>query len=180
MPDRPATPPRFASSSISRRGVLRSAAAGGVGAALARAEAASTRQASPEAGATPVVEPGGELGTAGALGARTDVPVEHLVVVFMENHTFDNLYGLFPDANGLHSPGAIVPQTDKTGRPLATLGPVLGEDGAPDDRFPADLPNAPFPMEAYIALDQIAPSPVHDYYQNILQANGGRMDRFVA
>ena len=178
MPERSPVSSPLRSVPASRRGILRSAA--GVLAAVALPRHGRAQDATPGIGATPVGEPSGELGTAGALGARDDVPVEHLVVVFMENHTFDNLYGLFPGANGLGSPGAIVPQTDKAGRPLATLGPVLGEDGTPDQRFPTDLPNAPFPMEAHIGLDEIAPSPVHDYYQNILQANGGRMDRFVA
>ena len=35
-----------------------------------------------------------------------DVPIEHLIVFYQENHTFDNLYGQFPGANGLDKPSA--------------------------------------------------------------------------
>ncbi len=50
----------------------------------------------------------------------------------------------------------------------------------PDQRFPADLPNAPFPLNHYVALDQLIPTPVHRFYQHQLQINGGRMDKYVA
>jgi len=33
-------------------------------------------------------------------------PINHTIVFFLENHTFDNLYGKFPGANGLDQPGA--------------------------------------------------------------------------
>ena len=33
-------------------------------------------------------------------------PINHTIVIFLENHTFDNLYGKFPGANGLDQPGA--------------------------------------------------------------------------
>lgn len=42
-------------------------------------------------------------------------PINHIVVIYLENHTFDNLYGKFPGANGLDQPGAQVPQVDKNG-----------------------------------------------------------------
>lgn len=162
-----------------RRGVLQSAAAGGIALAMSRV-GASAQEATP--GATPLAEPTGELGTAGALGSRDDVPIEHLVVIFLENHPFDNLYGLFPGANGLNSPHAAVPQTDRDGNVLPSLPQVINTWPTPkvDDRFPPDLPNAPFDIEDYVDLDAIVPSPIHRFYQHILQVNGGRMDRYVA
>jgi len=33
--------------------------------------------------------------------------INHVVVIYLENHSFDNLYGEFPGANGLGSPGAL-------------------------------------------------------------------------
>ncbi len=47
-----------------------------------------------------------------AAAQQNDVPINHVVVIFMENHPFDNLYGHFPGANGLDTPGARVPQVN--------------------------------------------------------------------
>lgn len=115
--------------------------------------------------------------------AQGAAPIDHIIVIFTENHTFDNLYGLFPGANGLRSPGSRIPQTDKDGNVYPTLPPVLNNDtspGTPDDRFPTDLPNAPFPIDPYVPNTEIIPSPVHEFYQHQLQLNGGRLDRYVA
>jgi phospholipase C len=113
-------------------------------------------------------------------------PIDHVVVIYLENHTFDNLYGKFPGANGLDQPGAQVPQVDKTGVVYQTLpqpsdgsNELPGPTG-PDQRFPADLPNAPFPMNRYVSLDQLVSTPVHRFYQHQLQMNAGGMDKYVA
>ena len=122
-------------------------------------------------------------GPATALAQRPEVPVQHLIVIYFENHTFDNLYGKFPGANGLDRPGAAVPQTDRNGTVYQALPQPRNNSGpnqGPDQRFPADLPNGPFQLNQYAPLDQIIPSPVHRYYQHQLQINGGRMDRYVA
>jgi len=127
------------------------------------------------------------LALAGCLSTgRSDAPpIDHVVVIFLENRSFDHLFGRFPGANGLERPGARVAQTDRDGRPYAMLPPVL--QGYPperareaDTRFPAGLPNAPFAIDPHVPADQKTPNPVHRYYQHILQMNGGRMDRFVA
>ena len=113
-------------------------------------------------------------------------PIDHVIVIYLENHTFDNLYGKFPAANGLDQPGAQVPQVDKNGviyqtlpQPFDGSGELPGPTG-PDQRFPADLSNAPFPINQYVSLDQLVPTPVHRFYQHQLQMNGGRMDKYVA
>ena len=125
---------------------------------------------------------------------QTDVPIDHVVVIFMENHSFDNLYGHFPGANGLDAPGAKVPQVNKEGKPYKTLPQPLNngsvfvdpnkstktEPSGPDRRFPDDLPNAPFPINEYAPLDQRIPSPVHKFYQHQLQMNDGKMNKYVA
>jgi acid phosphatase len=111
-------------------------------------------------------------------------PIDHVIVIFLENRSFDHLFGGFPDANGLDRSDARVAQTDLTGRPYPTLPPVIPGAGPQpneiDRRFPRDLPNAPFAIDPFVAPDQKTPSPVHRYYQHILQINGGRMDRYVA
>jgi acid phosphatase len=129
-----------------------------------------------------------------ATAQPADVPIEHIVVIYLENHTFDNLYGKFPGANGLDEPGAQVPQSDKDGTVYQTLPQPFNngsvsvdpdtstatEPKGQDQSFPADLPNASFPINEYVPLDQLIPSPVHRFYQHQLQMNGGKMDRYVA
>ena len=41
--------------------------------------------------------------------------INHIVVLYMENRSFDNLYGLFPGADGLSQAGAAATQVDKDG-----------------------------------------------------------------
>ena len=47
----------------------------------------------------------------GATGCATPPPtpaqrIQHLVVIYAENHSFDNLYGLFPGADGIANASA--------------------------------------------------------------------------
>jgi acid phosphatase len=110
-------------------------------------------------------------------------PIDHLLVIYLENHTFDNLFGLFPGANGVTSRGASVRQVDKTGKAYASLPQVtIGYPypPRPDPRFPKKPPNAPFRIDRYVPIDQIVEMPVHRYYPNILQIAGGTNDRFVS
>lgn len=108
--------------------------------------------------------------------------IEHVVVIFMENWTFDAHYGQFPGANGLQSADAKIVQVDKEGKPYATLPPVVNNFGNTnlDTRFPADLPNAPFQIDQYVPADQKISSPVHRFYEYQLQLNGGKLDKVVA
>jgi phospholipase C len=128
--------------------------------------------------ATPVAVPG----SAGEIGRPETVPIDHLIVIFLENRPFDHLYGLFPGANGLLAPGAHVIQTDADGVAYQMLPQVVNSwDNPPkvDTRFPPDLPNEPFLIEQFAPLTEIVPSPTHRFYQHQLQVNGGRMDRYV-
>ena len=49
-----------------------------------------------------------------------------------------------------------------------------------DPRFPENLPNGPFNIGAYVPPDQKTGDPVHRFYHQQAQINGGRMDKFVA
>src|SRR5712691_5789850 len=83
--------------------------------------------------------------------------INHIVVVYQENWSFDSLYGRFPGANGLDNAGAAVQQVDKDGKPYATLPQPLNttfSPPVPDPRFPADLPVAPFDTSTYVAPNQ--------------------------
>ncbi len=108
--------------------------------------------------------------------------IDTVVVIYAENHSFDNIYGLFPGANGLTqaTPEQRL-QLDHDGQPLQHLL-VFGPDGSPDASFPR-LPNAPFRIETPPvgrAPTQIVPSPTHLFYNNQEQINGGQNNRFAA
>jgi phospholipase C len=109
----------------------------------------------------------------------TDVPIEHLIVFYQENHTFDNLYGQFPGANGLDKPGARIQQVNEEGKPYRTLPQPL-KHSRPDRRFPDDLPNAPFTIDPYVPPSKLTGDPVHGFYQYKLEINNGKMNKYVA
>jgi len=108
--------------------------------------------------------------------------IQHVVVIFAENHSFDNLYGLFPGADGVaNATPEQATQIDHDGTPLRELI-VFGPDGKPDARFPR-LPNKPFRIDAppvNRTIDQIVPSPIHAFFHNQEQINGGRNNLFAA
>jgi phospholipase C len=122
-----------------------------------------------------------------ATAPRAEAPldrIDHVVVIYQENWSFDGLLGRFPGANGLaNASPASIAQTDKEGRPYATLPPSIDTRGQPsviDTRIPAALPVAPFDLAPYVPTTSRAGNPVHRFYQQQHQINGGRMDRFVA
>ena len=109
--------------------------------------------------------------------------VNHIIVIFLENRSFDQLYGLFPGADGIANAGAAAIQVDRDGRPYDRLPPVLNTNFRPpqvDGRFPVALPNKPFRAEPYVSLSQVTGDAWHRYYQEQLQIDGGKMDKFVA
>ena len=81
--------------------------------------------------------------------ARTGLSrIDHIVVIYAENRSFDNLYGLFPGADGIaNTTPAQYTQVDVDGKPLPHLPPVWKGKEA-DPAFPKDLPNRPFRIDA--------------------------------
>jgi phospholipase C len=110
--------------------------------------------------------------------------INHFVILFMENHSFDNLFGEFPGAEGLSGLDPSAPnvaQVDDNGQPFDTLPIPVQSDGEPvDPRFDKPLPNRPFIMEDFVPPDAIPPDLVHDHYAEQMQINGGKMNRFAA
>ena len=114
--------------------------------------------------------------------------IQHVVVVYMENWSFDSLYGKFPGANGIANAAAT--QVDRNGVPYAQLpqppASAKAEQSSgtssppPDARFPAGLPNAPFDLAPYVPPTDNIGDPGSGFYQEQAQIDGGRMDRFVA
>src|SRR6478672_13244312 len=50
--------------------------------------------------------------------------VEHIIVIYLENHSFDNLFGFFPGADGIATAGATKIQVDRNGKPYDFLPPL--------------------------------------------------------
>ncbi|MGI8588879.1 MAG: alkaline phosphatase family protein [Chloroflexia bacterium] len=109
--------------------------------------------------------------------------INHIIVIYQENWSFDSLYGNFPGANGFANAGAAVKQVDKNGQPYTTLPQPIDttqKPPAPDPRFPANLPVAPFDAAKYVAPTDKTGDLVHRYYQNQFQIDGGKSDKYVA
>lgn len=119
--------------------------------------------------------------------------LNHVIILYLENHTVDNLYSMLPGVNGILSPGAQIAQVDKQDQPYATLpaagisleyaglGSLLANlKDVPDPRFPKTLPNQPFLIDDHAPNNQIVATPVHRFYEHILQMNNGKMDKYVA
>lgn len=104
--------------------------------------------------------------------------IEHIVVIYLENRSFDSLFGSFPGANGLNKAKSAPLQIDEYARPYRTLPPV--KDGKQvDSRFPADMPNRPFNIADYVQPDAKHPDLTHRFYIHQMQIDGGRNDRFA-
>ena len=179
MPDRdlPATPPQ-APASPARRRIFQAAAAVGLGASLPVASEAAQR---------PAHKP------ASSLDAKLKAHVKNVVVIYLENRSFNNLFANFP---GLANPlPASAPQIDRDGSLLPVLPKIWGgmvpgrqdvggkEYLIGEDKI-ANLPNGPFALkdledkplpEALVTRDL-----VHNFYHNQMQINGGKNDGFVA
>ena len=118
--------------------------------------------------------------------------INHFVVIYLENHSFDNLYGTFPGANGLNGADpAHTIQVDLSGHVFKCLeqndpqltSPPLPADAcstANGDAFNSHFTNAPFRIDGYVPPNMKTRDLVHRYYQNQVQIDGGKNDKFVA
>ncbi len=101
--------------------------------------------------------------------------IQHVVVIYLENHSFDNLYGEFAGANGLSAASTVqITQVDATGTPYTFLPPISGSSA-----FPLNLPNNFFNIDQYIPNDQETPDVLHRYYQEQMEIDGGKMDKYA-
>jgi phospholipase C len=113
-------------------------------------------------------------------------PINHVIVIYEENHSFDNMYGNFPGANGLaNATAAQKTQVDKNGKPYDTLpAPLAAAVGSdprqPDPRFPTGMANGPFTMNQYVSPDALTGDMLHQFYREQYQIDGGKMDKFAA
>jgi acid phosphatase len=135
--------------------------------------------------------------------------IKHIVVIYEENHSFDNLYGGWEGENGRKP----VTQVGQAGAPLTCLPQddvnLSGlastcTDTSTGTSFSSAFTDAPFMIDSFIPANsttcpvQYVFGPangiangsglpggctrdlVHRYYQEQYQLDGGKMDRFVA
>jgi phospholipase C len=116
-------------------------------------------------------------------GGTSLASIQQFVVIYLENHSFDNLYGEFPGADGITALDAAAPnvaQVDEAGVPFATLPMPTLADGGPDPRFPpSGMKNAPFAIEDYIPADAAPPDLHHIFFTEQNQINAGAMNKFA-
>jgi len=107
--------------------------------------------------------------------------IQHIVVIVAENRSFDNLYGLFPGANGIaRANPSQWTQTDHNGEVMPRLPRVWNDKAG---HIKSDLPNRPFRLDGAplnLGLAYKTPDLTHRFYQNFEQINGGRLDRYAA
>jgi acid phosphatase len=117
--------------------------------------------------------------------------VKNVVVIYAENRSFDNLYGNFPGANGLQNvTAASAQQLDRDGSVLATLPKVwggltaTGVTPAISEAMTANLANAPFAIDDAngfnTPLSVTTRDLYHRFYENQMQIDGGKNDKFAA
>src|ERR1700732_775192 len=92
------------------------------------------------------------IGLAPSLHAQTDglQKINHVIVIYQENWSFDSLYGRFPGADGLANAAERIRQVKQGSTPHMTLPQPLDtskQPPVPDPRFPATLPVAPGPSD---------------------------------
>jgi phospholipase C len=111
--------------------------------------------------------------------------IEHIIVIYLENRSFDHLYGMFPGAEGLAQAGAAAPQVDKDGKPYDALPPFKDraiDPSKPSLELPA-LPNKPFDLAQFNPIDRPLNASFeigNNFYQAQEAIDGGKMDRYVA
>src|SRR5215469_7011675 len=114
--------------------------------------------------------------------------IENIVVIYAENRSFDVLYGSFPGADGLAN--AKGTQADRDGSVMRELPPVwngltaAGVTPPITEAQTAHLPNKPFAIDDPKGFNQglgtITRDLWHLFYQNQMQIDGGKNDKFAA
>lgn len=104
--------------------------------------------------------------------------INHIIVIYLENRSFDSLFGFFPGANGLNQGAKTALQLDENGKPYTSLPQVM-QRKQPDERFPLNLANAPFDIAQYVKLNEKQPDLTHRFFIHQMQIDNGRNDKFA-
>ncbi|CAB3636267.1 acid phosphatase [Achromobacter marplatensis] len=182
-----------------RRGFLTGIAALGASAAAMGALSGCSSDDDDDSPATPTPDPTPTPTPAPDLTQQLRANVKTVVVIFAENRSFNNLFANFP---GVEKPlsaltAADYAQNDRDGTPLSVLPPVwngmvptsqqanhITYQVAQAAPYMNNLPNAPFallgPQGEPLPQGVVTRDLWHVFYQNQMQINGGKNDRFVA
>jgi len=113
--------------------------------------------------------------------------IKHFVVLYEENHSFDNLYGGWEGVNGLDkAPPAKTTQVNQGGTPYTclmqvdvnlTVPPLTSSctDTTTGTSFSSAFPNAPFTIDTYIKpTDSTCPAPAQafSFPNGVLKGSG--------
>src|SRR5215213_2531405 len=144
------------------------------------------------------VIPAGGAGASGAGGGQLS-RVNHIVVIYQENHSFDNLYGMWERVRGLRdAPRSRTTQVNLTSPPLS----ARCTDTTTGTTFTSHFRNRPFTIDDHIPPEATTCPPpgvfapngvpngtglpggctrdlVHRFYQEQYQLNDGRQNRYV-
>jgi phospholipase C len=118
---------------------------------------------------------------------------KHIVVIYQENHSFDNLYGHWEPVNGAQVDGlanadpAHTLQVSSAGTlyaclqqndPNLTVPPLNASchDATVAPAFDSHFANAPFAIDGYIPQESLTRDLVHRYYQEQYQIDHGQQD----
>lgn len=119
--------------------------------------------------------------------------LNHIIIIYQENWSFDALYGQFPGASGYALSFDTLPQYDVTATPpyssliYKTPRPL---NGGPDLNFPASLdgnlgwwadhnvalPLIPYDFTQYITADSKTGDIIHRFYHEQLQIDNGVLE----
>jgi phospholipase C len=114
--------------------------------------------------------------------------IDHIMVVFQENRSFDHYFGAYQRPGG----GALAGLLDRQGRVDARFtGLQKNAAGVPYGYLPvpinvpgfqdALIENRPFHLAPYISAGHNVPwDPMHHFFRMWVQMDNGAMDRFVA
>lgn len=103
--------------------------------------------------------------------------IEHIIVIYLENRSFDNLFYGFAGANTADKPFSPY-KKQQNGDGVVYEKLSMSEESVARG-LPPVVANEPFLLDGYIPQESAMPDLVHRYYQNILQINSGANDRFA-
>ena len=110
--------------------------------------------------------------------------INHIIVIYQENWSFDSLYGNFPGANGLANASATVAAGRQERPALRHPAPAAGHQQearrAPTRASRPTCRWRPSMSRSTSPADQKTGDLVHRCYQEQYQIDGGKMDKFVA
>jgi phospholipase C len=132
--------------------------------------------------------------------------IQHTVVIYQENWSFDGLYGNFPgatDLNNVNTATTVKQIDDATGQVIYVNPPPTNpagsanfpdqgySTGTPDPNFPptdgqSSLPAVPFTANNYIQPSQLTGDIIHAFYHEqlqldngVLESSNGQNDKFI-